>query len=148
MDPLRDNGPASPLRGGPAADGPDAAAPAGSAGGEPLRSLQDDVAALLSDGRTYFDAELAFQKSRALYVAEEGKSALVLGIAGALLALLTLIGLTVGLIIALAQHIGPWAAAAVVVVALAIGTFVLLRAAQRRWVNLMAAFQDEPGERP
>lgn len=111
----------------------------------PLRSLQDDVEALIDDGKTYFQAELAFQKSRALFVAEEAKIALVLGIAGALLALLTLIGLTVGLIIALAQHIGPWWAAAIVVSLLALGTFLLLRAAQRRWIRLISAFQDSGG---
>ena len=74
---------------------------------------------------------------------DRGKSALVYAIAGALFALMTLLGLTVGLIISLAQLVGPWVASGIVVLALALGAFLLLRAAQRRWNLLMAAFANK-----
>lgn len=114
--------------------------PSASATGEPRRSLLEDAGALLEDGRTYIEAELAYQKSRALHVVDRGKSALVYAIAGALFALLTLIGLTVGLIISLAQVFGPWIASIAVVLVMAAIAGLLLRAAQRRWNALMAAF--------
>lgn len=116
----------------------------------PLRSLQEDVEALVEDGRTYLAAEIAFQKVRAAFLAEEAKRALVLGVLGALFASLTLIGLVVGLIVALAPLIGPWVAVTVVVAALALCTFIALRAAQRHWSSLMDAIlpDDNDGVTP
>ncbi|MEO0063366.1 MAG: hypothetical protein RLZZ08_1926, partial [Pseudomonadota bacterium] len=108
----------------------------------------EDAAAVLEDGRTYVEAELSYQKSRALFVVDRGKSALVYFMAGALLALLTLIGLTVGMLITLAQLIGPLFASAVVVLALGLGAILLLLAAQKRWVSLMDAFDDRDTDRP
>lgn len=120
----------------------DRGGPSPSATDRPRRSLVDDVEALLSDGRTYLEAEVAYQKSRALHVVDRGKSALVYVIAGALFALMTLLGLTVGLIISLAQLVGPWIASVIVVLALGLVAFLLLRAAQRRWNSLMQAFSN------
>lgn len=130
---MPDHAPVSPLRDGPAGptDGPEV----------PLRSLQDDVEALLEDGRTYLEAEIAYQKSRAIYVIDEAKTAFILVVGAALLAALTLIGLTVGLIIALSTVIGAWAASGVVVGALAIGTVLLVMAAHRRWNALLENLQ-------
>lgn len=124
---VSDQSPALPEQGGP-----ETAAP-------PLRSLQEDLEALVEDGRTYLAAELAFQKVRAAFLAEQAKRALVLGVLGALFASLTLIGLVVGLIVALAPLIGPWVAVMVVVAALALCTVLALLAAQRRWASLMSA---------
>lgn len=124
----------------PADDPAESVNPHEPASDRPRRSLAADVEALVDDGRTYLEAELAYQKSRALFVVDRGKSALVLAIAGALFALMTLLGLTVGLIISLAQLVGPWIASAIVVLALALAAFLLLRAAQRRWESLMRAF--------
>jgi hypothetical protein len=130
---IPDHAPVSPGRDGPAApqDEPDV----------PLRSLQDDVEALIEDGRTYLEAEIAYQRSRAVYVVDEAKTAFIYVVAAALLAALTLIGLTVGLIIALATVIGAWAASGVVVGALALCTGLLLMSAQRRWTALMETLQ-------
>lgn len=105
--------------------------------------------ALVEDGRTYLAAEVAFQKVRAAFLAEEAKKALVLGVVGALFASLMLIGLVVGLIVALAPLIGPWVAVAVVVAALGLCTFFALRAAQRHWVAMMGAIlPDSDGVTP
>ena len=44
---------------------------------EPLGSLFDDAYALYEDGRTYLEAEVAFQKSRAGYASRETGSGVV-----------------------------------------------------------------------
>src|SRR5690606_5989889 len=41
------------------------------------RSLIEDVEALIEDGRTYLEAEIAYQKTRAAFVADRAKAALI-----------------------------------------------------------------------
>ena len=111
-----------------------------------IRSLRDDVAALIDDGKTYLEAELVFQKTRAAFVANGAKGAVVFGAIAALLGFLALIGLTVGLIIALTPYLTAWGASGLVVALLLIGAFVAVRAAAKRWNRLMGAIQG-PAER-
>src|SRR5690606_18468749 len=77
-------------------------------GDELSRSLLDDAEALIADGKTYLEAELEFQKTRAAYVADRAKAAAVYGVVAVLLAFLALIGLVVGLIIALTPLLTAW----------------------------------------
>ncbi len=112
---------------------------------ETLRSLREDVEALIADGRTYLQSELLYQKTRAAFVADRGKSALVYGAAGALLGLLALIGLTVGLIIALTPHLTAWGASALVVGLLLLGAGLAVRTAMARWTSLMGAIGGDAG---
>jgi hypothetical protein len=107
-------------------------------------SLLDDVHALIDDGRTYLEAELGFQKTRAAFVADRAKSAVVFGAVAALLALLALVGLTVGSIIALTPLLTAWGASAVVVAVLLLAAVLAVRAAGRRWASLMRAISGEP----
>ena len=102
-------------------------------GDEPDRSLLDDVEALIADGKLYLEAELAFQKSRAGYVAAGAKTIAALGALAAALVVLALIGLTVGLILALTPLITAWGATAVVVLALLLGAWLCVRSALARW---------------
>lgn len=87
--------------------------PAAPAAG-PSSSLRDDVKALAQDGRTYLQAELAYQKSRAAYSAQEGKAGAVNGAIAAACAHMTGVALVVGLLLALGSEIGPWWALVVV----------------------------------
>ena len=103
------------------------------------RSLRDDVEALIEDGRTYLETELIYQKTRAAFVADRAKGALVFGAVAALLGFLALIGLTVGLIIALAPLLTVWGSSALVVGLLLLGAGLAVRAASQRWSRLMAA---------
>jgi hypothetical protein len=103
------------------------------------RSLLDDVEALIDDGKTYFEAELAFQKTRAGFVADRAKAAVVFGTLAALLGFLALIGLTVGLIIALTPWLSAWGASALVVALLLVAAGLAARAAAGRWNSLMQA---------
>jgi hypothetical protein len=105
------------------------------------RSLVDDIHALIDDGRTYLEAELTFQKTRVAFAVDRVRVAVVFGAVAVMLGSLALIGLTVGLIIALAPLLTAWGASALVVALLLIGAFLAARAASKRWNRLMAALQ-------
>ncbi len=114
-------------------------AAAGDAEAGARRSLFDDFEALIDDGRTYFHAELTYQKSRAGFVANRLKLAIAFGAVAAFFAMLATIGLTVGLILALAPLITAWGATAVVVLALLLIALLLLRRAGRAWEEMASA---------
>ena len=101
------------------------------------RSLLDDVAALLDDARTYLDAELSYQKTRAAFVSDRLKKAAVFGVGAGVIGLVAFIGLTVGLIIALTPLLTAWGATAVVVGLLLLVSFVLVKKAARNWNSMM-----------
>lgn len=106
-------------------------------GDAPDRSLVDDVEALIDDGKTYLQAELAFQKTRAGYVAGSARNIAMLGALAVVFVVLALIGLTVGLILALSPLITAWGATAVVVGVLLLAAFVAVRMAGKRWSRMM-----------
>ena len=117
--------------------------------GEDVRSLLGDVEALIDDGKTYLEAELSFQKTRAAFVADRAKSTVVLGSIAALLGFLALVGLTVGSIIALTPLLTAWGASAVVVAILLAAAALAARAASRKWSSLMRAIiESDPGKAP
>jgi hypothetical protein len=122
-------------------------APAPEGAEHELRSLRDDVEALIDDGKTYLETELVYQKTRAAFVADRAKGAVIFGAVAVLLGFLALIGLTVGLIIALIPLLTAWGASALVVALLAVGAFVMLRVANARWNRLMQAIESDTRER-
>jgi Flp pilus assembly protein TadB len=125
----------------PVAEGRDAEA------GEPaLGSLADDVSALIEDGKTYFAAEIAFQKTRAGYAAEKSKQGLVYGLAALALLHLALIALVVGLVIALGPLLTPFGAVAAVTGALLLGVAIFGMRAVRQVRALGNAFKDGAGD--
>ena len=108
------------------------------------RSLLDDVHTAIEDGKTYLEAELLYQKTRAAFIADRAKGALIFGAVAALLGFLALIGLTVGLIIALTPLLTAWGASAAVVALLLVAAALAVRAAASRWNRLMAAIESTP----
>ncbi len=129
-----------------------AVAPADAGGTAPdedaeARSLLEDVEALVDDGKTYLEAELTYQKTRAAFVADRAKAAFVFTMVAAALGFLALIGLTVGMIIALAPWLTAFGASVLVVALLALGAVLCARAASKRWNALMDAIDkdSEPG---
>lgn len=112
------------------------------------RSLRADIEALIDDGKTYLEAELVYQKTRAAFVADRAKSAFIYGALAALFGFLALIGLTVGLIIALTPWLTAWGASALVVLLLMVAALLAVKAAGRRWNRLMAAIEGEREPRP
>ena len=88
-------------------------------------SLIEEIGALIDDGRTYVEAEIAFQKTRGKLAGRNvGKA-----IAFALVALITLhiavLALAVGLVIALEPIVTIWGAIAIVVGMLLLLTGIL-----------------------
>jgi Flp pilus assembly protein TadB len=106
-----------------------------------LRSLREDVEALIEDGKTYLETELIYQKTRAAFVADRAKGAVIYGAVAAAFGVLALIGLTVGVIIALTPLLTAWGASALVVGLLLIAAFLAMQAASRRWNRLMQAIE-------
>lgn len=107
------------------------------------RSLIDDVEVLIEDGRTYLEAELNFQKTRALFIGDRAKGVALYALLGLMFAWMALIGLTIGLIFALTPSLGGWGATGVVVAIWLVIAVVALRAVAGRWKQLVASF--EPG---
>lgn len=106
-------------------------------------SLKDGVDALFADGKTYLEAEVAYQKSRAGYAANGLKWTAIYGAAAFGLLHLALIGLTVGLVIALVPLVGPWLATAIVVAVLLAGALVLVLKLRAKIADIRAAFEGE-----
>ncbi|MXO90180.1 phage holin family protein [Pontixanthobacter aquaemixtae] len=112
-------------------------------GSGPERSLSEDIDALIDDGKTYVEAELAYQKTRLSYVAGNGKSGIGFALAALAFLHLALIGLVVGVVLTLAPHIGPlWATLAVVAVLL-LGVVIFGFAAKKRFSKAAGVFQDD-----
>lgn len=107
-------------------------------------SLTDDVRALIDDGKTYLEAELQFQKSRAAYLAARGRSGAIYGVAALLLVHLALVALAIGLILALTPLITAWGATAVVVGILLIAGVIFGLAAKKRFAGMSSAFGGSP----
>lgn len=107
------------------------------------RSLVADVRQLVEDGRTLLEAELAYQKSRAMVAGQAAKG--VAGWMALALALLffALMALVLGLILTLVPALGAiWATIAVVLGLLAMGALSGW-VAVRRWQRA-AALMAEP----
>ena len=99
--------------------------------GEDL-SLMEDVRLLVGEARTFAQAELAYQKTRAAFVGAETRTIAILGIGAVVLVLLAVVALVLGLVIALGTLIGPWLAMIVVPVAvLAIAAIMAISARAR-----------------
>ncbi len=102
------------------------------------RSLSDDVRQLVEDGRTLVEAELAFQSSRAKLVGARIGGIAGMGALALALVFFALMALTVGLVLALAESLGPWLATLVVTLALLALALIVALAARRRWRRLSA----------
>lgn len=109
----------------------------GSAG---LSALREDVAALVDDARTYAEAEIAFQKTRAGLAGKHGARALLWAVLALLLLHIALITFAVGAVMALAPLVTIWGAIAIVVGALLVATALLGLKALRNGKMLSAMF--------
>jgi hypothetical protein len=105
--------------------------------------LRDDVTALIEDARTYAEAEIAFQKTRAGLAGKAAGRALVLLVLAVVLLHIALIALAVGAVIALAPLVTIWGAIAIVVGVLLIGVGLLVFGAIGKGKLLAAMFGGE-----
>lgn len=115
-----------------------------STGGAAERSLVEDIKDLASDGRTFLEAELAYQKSRAAVAGAGAKG--IAGWASLALALVffALMALVLGVLLGIAEFIGIWAATGVTVLLVLSAAGLAGLAANRRWQRMRAALFDEP----
>ncbi|MEP3421187.1 MAG: phage holin family protein [Erythrobacter sp.] len=101
-------------------------------------SLTDELAALIDDGRTYLEAEAAFQKTRAKLAGKSVGIVVVCAILALILLNIAFLALAVGLVIALEPLVNIWWAIAIVVGALFLIVGALGWIAFRR-VSLLSA---------
>jgi len=127
----------------------DSADPAASPFGDPgedsnsFDSLRDDITALVDDARTYAEAEIAFQKTRAGLASRKTARALALLVLALVLLHIALIALAVGAVIALAPLVTIWGAIAIVVGVLLAGVAALVWAALGNGKAVAAMFGSE-----
>lgn len=105
-------------------------------------SLIADLDALLTDGKTYLEAELTYQKSRIAFSGSRVKWAFIYGAASFGFLHMALIAFVVGLVIAMTPLVGPWIAIAIVVGMLLVGAFVFIRRLRNRLREIRAVFEE------
>jgi len=104
--------------------------------------LFEEVASLIDDGRTYAEAEIAFQKTRAKLAGRSvGVAALAVAVALILLHI-AFLALAVGLVIALAPLVTIWGAIGIVVGGLLLLVGLLGWTAMKRAKVLSALFSE------
>lgn len=107
------------------------------------RSLADDVRQLVDDGRTLLEAELAYQKSRALVAGEAAKAVAGWGALALALLFFALMALVLGLILAITPKLGALAATGVVVAGLVVLGALSGLTAARRWKRAAAQIAEQ-----
>ena len=106
----------------------------------PGSSLIDDIAALADDGKTLFQAEIGFQKTRLAFAADRSKSAIFSGLLALGFLHLALIALVVGMVIALTPYVTALGATLIVVAVLLLGAFILFLRVQSSARDISDAF--------
>jgi hypothetical protein len=97
------------------------------------RSLVADVRQLAEDGRTLLEAELAYQKSRALVAGQAAKGVAGYGALALALIFFALMALVLGLVLALTPLVGALLATGLVVLGLLVFSALSGWIAIRRW---------------
>ena len=90
-------------------------------------SISDLIGRLLEDGRTYARAEIDLLKEIARHRAEKARAGLILLVGGGVLLLSSLTALILGLVLGLANLIGPVLAGIAIALLLAGGGYALVR---------------------
>lgn len=106
-------------------------------------SLLAGMDALFSDTKTYIEAELTYQKSRAGFAANRLKWTVLYGAAAFGLLHLALIALTVGVVIALTPLTGPWIATGIVVTVLIVAAGLFLSRLRSKFNDIRDVFEGD-----
>ena len=109
-------------------------------------SLIEELGALIDDGRTYAQAEIAFQKTRGKLAGRLVGVSLALVVIAVILLHIALLALAVGLVIALAPLVTSWGAVAIVVGGLLLLVALLGWMAFKRASKLGDLFSDGDSE--
>ncbi len=111
------------------------------------RSLVADVRQLVEDGRTLLEAELTYQKSRALVAGQAARAVAGWGALALALVFFALMALVMGLVLALVPLLGALGATAIVVLALLGLAGLSAMVASRRWKRAAAQIAEQ-GSQP
>ncbi len=133
----------SPVDGQAVSDDADTPLPDNTDDNEFSESLSEEIAALIDDGRTYAEAELAFQKRRASLAGRKIGGAVVFAILALILLHLMFIALAVGMVIALEPLVTIWGAIGIVVGVLLLGVIGLLLLVRSNALGLVALFKGD-----
>lgn len=106
------------------------------------RSLVADARQLVEDGRTLLEAELAYQKSRALVAGQAAKGVAGWGALALVLVFFALMALVLGLVLALTPLIGALGATVAVVLGVLAAAALCGWIAARRWQRASAQLND------
>lgn len=109
----------------------------------PESSLIDDLTALADDGKTLFEAEIGFQKTRLAFAANRSKTAVLSGLMAIGFLHLALIALVVGAVIGLTPYLTAFGATAAVVGILLAGAFFLLLRVRGSAREIGEAFEND-----
>lgn len=107
------------------------------------RSLIGDLRQLAGDARRLAEAEVAYQRSRAVFAGQELKAIVVLTLLAAGMVFIAIIALTFGLVLALTPHLTAWGATGVVVSGLILATLACGTGAGALWRRMRAKLSDE-----
>jgi hypothetical protein len=107
------------------------------------RSLVDDVRQLVDDGRTLLEAELAYQKSRALVAGAAAKAVAGWGALALALVFFAIMAIVLGLILALTPQLGALGATGAVVAGLIVMSALSGWTAARRWKRAAAQLAEQ-----
>jgi len=106
-----------------------------------------DLRRLADEARTFAEAEVAYQSSRAKVAGAAAGRIAMLGAVAAVLAVFALFALVMGVLLGLAALVGAWAATGIVVgalVVLALGCVIAARAKWRRTIALIVPERTRP----
>lgn len=105
-------------------------------------SLSDEIAAFIEDGKTYAEAEIAYQKARLAFTADRGKSAALFGIFALGFVHLALIALVVGAVIVLTPYVTALGATLIVAGVLLLLAVIMLLRVQSATREIGEAFEE------
>lgn len=108
------------------------------------RSLVDDLRQLAQDGKLLVEAELAYQKSRAIVAGAGTKGVIAYVALAAALVFFSLVALTVGLLIALTPWLTALGATAAVTFGLLGGAALCGWIGKARWETMVGHFSGKP----
>lgn len=113
-------------------------------------SLFQEIGSLIEDGKTYAQAEVAFQKTRFSFFAGHAKWGVMLGGIAAVLVVISLFAMVFGLILSLAPILTPIGATVAVTLATLILAGLLAAVAKMQFGKAKSAFEskDNPNEQP
>jgi uncharacterized membrane protein YqjE len=110
------------------------------------RPLADDLRQLVDDGRRLAEAELTYQKSRALYAGSQAKGIALLVVLALSLVFFALMALTIGLVIGLAPLLSTLGATGAVVGGLIVIALLCGLVALARWRGMNRVLREHEGD--